>query len=270
MGKGLGVRGSLDSMREKQRTMSSHSVLSRFLIFNLFLAQTEYGEHAESQADQQVRSHVTYMDTESGHAIDLWVPITPLFSTLIKLVAVCLFDFFFVTATPKNHCPSLKTGTVKQDRMTFIGNVTRRREIPKTGCNLICMCRLLIRNKVTPPRLKFQSDWANLMGTELLHGAILMGLLFDPICIIAPRENPTLDCGTGQLAAGDRRLSRLSPGDCCRTGGESVTMADDCGDPGRPLTSGVSRSLIATALLPLSRGYSHRCPPAPCLCVGLF
>lgn len=189
-GKRSRVSGSLDSMREKQRTVSSHSVLSHFLTFNLLFAQTEYGENAESKADQQVRSHVIYMDTELGHAIDSWVPIMPVFSTLIKLVAVCLFAFFFVTATPKNHCPSLKTGTVKQDRMTFIGNVTRLSWNSDNGMQSNHgMCRLLIRNKVTPPRLKFQSDWANLMGTEYLHGAILIGLLFDLICIIAPGEN---------------------------------------------------------------------------------
>lgn len=94
MGKGLGVSGSLDSMREKQRTMSSHSVLSRFLILYLLFAHTENGEHAAPKADEQVRSHVIYVDIELGHAIDLWVPIMPLFSPLIKLVAVCLFAFF--------------------------------------------------------------------------------------------------------------------------------------------------------------------------------
>lgn len=117
-GKRSCVSGSLDSMREKQRTVSSHSVLSRFLTVNLLF------------------------------------------------------------------------GTVKQDRMTFIGNVTRLSWNSDNGMQSNHgMCRLLIRNKVTPPRLKFQSDWANLMGTEFLHGAILIGLLFDLICIIAPGEN---------------------------------------------------------------------------------
>lgn len=88
-------------------------------------------------------------------------------------------------------------------------------EIPTMGCDLICMCRLLIRNKATPPWLKFQSACA--VWSDLYHRTWW---------------KPTLDCGTGQLAASDRRLSRLSPSDCCRTGGVSqwrmiaVTQAD--------------------------------------------
>lgn len=143
-------------------------------------------------------------------------------------------------------------------------------EIPTMGCNLIMALPF------THPKQSYTTTTEVSIGLGQFNGNRVSAWRdFNRVAVWSDLYHrtwwkPTLDSGTGQLAASDRRLSRLSPGDCCRTGGESVTMADDCGDPGRPLTSGVSRSLIATALLPLSRGYSHRCPPAPCLCVGLF
>lgn len=93
MGKGLVLVGLWIQWGRSKEPCPHILSWATFLLSTFYLRKLN-GEYAESKADQQVRSHVIYMDTELGHAIDSWVPIMPLFSTLIKLVAVCLFAFF--------------------------------------------------------------------------------------------------------------------------------------------------------------------------------